>query len=550
MDQDKSFNQVMAQLGEFANGLTLKQKATLLGGALLVAATLFVFVRLIHKPDYKPLYSGMKAEEAQAVASKLGAKNIQYELSPDGTSISVAAEQLDAARLEAVADGVPHSGRMGFEIFDKPNWGGSDFSEKVNYQRALEGELERTIQTLSEVEAARVHLVVPGESIFLQDQREAKAAVMVKLRGGRYSEETSRAIQRLVASSVDRLRPENVTVVDAETNRPLDGASGGGPAGRGSELEQQLADKLIKTLEPVVGSQRARASVRVEYDLTSGEEEQETYDPEKTVALTVQKSEERSGNTASVGIPGTASNVPGSQTTQVSASRNEDGSQSSSRSESGTYAVNKLVRHTVLPAGRVKRVAAALLIDDAVDVSEQGGHRTESRRKRTPEEMKQIEELASAAIGIDAGRGDVLSVQNLSFQQSWEEKPVPPNALEKTRKVVSEYAGALRYLGIVLLFLVIYAMLLRPVKNQALAAFRQIGCPPSVSKGKLVAGGAGALQGVDGLQLDADNIDFGQATPESKRSAALKRHLLEKVKSEPAATSRLVQSWIRQGGAE
>jgi flagellar M-ring protein FliF len=549
VDQDKSFNQVIAQLGEFANGLTLKQRATLIGGALLVAATLFVFVQLIHKPDFKPLYSGMKADEAQTVASRLGAKSIKYELSPDGTSISVAAEQLDAARLEAVSDGVPHSGRMGFEIFDKPNWGGSDFSEKVNYQRALEGELERTIQTLGEVEAARVHLVVPGDSIFLQDQREAKAAVMVKLKGGRYSEETSRAIQRLVASSVDRLRPENVTVVDAETNRPLDGGAGSGSGGRGSELEQQLADKLIKTLEPVVGPQRARASVRVEYDLTSGEEEQETYDPEKTVALTVQKTEERSGNTASAGIPGTASNVPGSQTTQVPA-RNDDGSQSSSRSESGTYAVNKLVRHTVMPAGRMKRIAAALLVDDAIDVSEQGGHKTELRRKRTPEEIKQIEELASAAIGIDAARGDVLSVQNLSFQHSSEEAPQPPSKVEKTRKIVSDYAGVLRYVAIVLLFLVVYAILLRPVKNQALATLRQIGRAPSVSKGKLAAGSKSELQGASALQLDADEIDLGQATPESKRNAALKRHLLEKVKSEPAAASRLVQSWIRQGGAE
>ncbi len=549
MDQDKSLNQVMAQLGEFAKGLTLKQKAMLIGGAILVAATLFVFVKLLHKPDYKPLYSGMKADEAHAVASKLGAKNIQYELSPDGTSISVAAEQLDAARLEAVSDGVPHSGRMGFEIFDKPNWGGSDFSEKVNYQRALEGELERTIQTLSEVESARVHLVVPGESIFLQDQREAKAAVMVKLKGGRYSEETWRAIQRLVASSVDRLRPENVTVVDAETNRPLDGGFGSGQSGRGYELEQQLADKLIKTLEPVLGAQRARASVRIEYDLTSGEEDQETYDPEKTVALTMQKTEERSGNSATGGVPGTASNVPGSQTTQVAATRNDDGSQSSSRSESGAYAVNKLVRHTVLPAGRIERIAAALLIDDAIEVKEQGGHKIESRRKRSAEEMKQIEELASAAIGIDVGRGDVLSVRNLSFQQSVEEPPLPPSKIEKTRKVLNEYTGALRYLGIVLLFFVVYAILLRPVKNQALTALRQIG-RPAVSGRPIAAVGKAQLQGAGAVQLEANEIDLGQATPESKRSAALKRHLLEKVKAEPVAASRLVQSWIRQGGAE
>jgi flagellar M-ring protein FliF len=545
VDQGKSINQVVAQLGEFAGSLSLKQKAILAAGAVLVAATLFVFVRLIGKPEMKTLFTGMKPEEAQALSAKLAAKNIPYEISPDG-SIRVPAEQVDAARLEAVSDGMPRSGRMGFEIFDKPNWGGSDFSEKVNYQRALEGELERTIQTLSEVESARVHLVMPGDSIFVDDQREAKAAVTVKLRGGRYSGETSRAIARLVASSVERLRPENVTVVDADTNAPLDAGLGSNGA-RGSDIEQQLAEKLIRTLEPVVGPERARASVRVEYDLTSSEEEQETYDPNTAVALSMQKNEERSGSPISSGVPGTASNLPNSQAKTTAVVQANDGS-TYSRSENGTYAVNKLVRHTVLPAGRVKRIAAALVIDDATEVKTTNGRKSDARRKRTPEELKQIEELAKAAIGIDATRGDVLSVQNLSFQQGSGDTPVPPSFAEKTRTLVGDYASLIRYGAIALLFLVIYGLLLRPVKKQALAAFRQIGHGRAVIAGKLPGNAGSAIGGT--IEIDAEDLSLNSANPEAKRAAALKRQLLDKVKAEPVAASRLVQSWIRQGGTE
>lgn len=536
---DKSLNQVIAQLGEFAKGLTLKQKAILAGGAILVAAMLFFFVRMVKTPEFKPLYTGMNADEARGVAAKLAAKNIKYELSPDGTTINVAADQLDAARLEAVSEGVPHSGRMGFEIFDKPNWGGSDFSEKVNYQRALEGELEKTIQTLSDVESARVHLVLPGDSIFVQEQHEAKAAVTVKLKGGRYSEETSKAIARLVASAVDRLRPENVTVVDADTNRPLDGNYSGGSV-RAAQLEQQLADKLIKTLEPVVGAQHARASVRVEYDDTTREEQQESYDPNVVIALNTQKSEEHSGAAGAGGVPGTASNVPGSTTTQVPPA-SDIGSQSWSKSENNTFAVNKLVKHTVLPAGRVRRIAAALVVDDATELKQQNGQTQEQRRKRTPEELKQIEDLAKATIGIDAMRGDVLSVQNLSFQVEPAEKLAPPSVAEKTRRIVNDYSTILRYIAIGMLFLVVYVLLLRPVKKQFVAVLQEIG--QGHAKAKLAASGSNR-------ELDASTIELGDASPESKRTLALKKHLLEKVKAEPMGASRLVQGWIRQEGAE
>jgi flagellar M-ring protein FliF len=530
----------MSQLSEFLNGMTTRQKFTLGIGAVVVASTLFVFVRMIRKPEYKTLYSGMNASDSQALGSKLAAKKIDYQVSPDGSSVSVPSDSLDSARLELASDGVPKSGRLGFEIFDQTNWGGTDFTEKVNYQRAMEGELERTIQSLSDVEAVRVHLVLPGEALFVEDKREPKASVIVKLRGQRYTEETHQAISRLVAAAVDKLRPENVTVVDADTNRPFNQATGAD--GSTASLEQRLSEKLVRTLEPVVGAQRVRASVRVEYDPTSAEENQETYDPNSTVTLSMQKTEERAGGGTSVsGVPGTAANVPGSQAAQSVTSSTDD-SLRSSRSENGTYAVNRVVRHTIVPAGRVRRVAAALLVDDAMEWKDQNGQRTQSRRKRSPEEMKQFEELAKAAIGIDATRGDVLAVENLSFEMLPVETPASAGKAERIRTFTNEWSGVLRNVGVGLLFVAVYFLFLRPIKKQAVDAFKQIG---HTSKGKIVAGAAaGDLVGP--AQIHPSAL-FTDQTPESSRSAALKRHLLDKVKSEPASASRLVQSWVREG---
>jgi flagellar M-ring protein FliF len=183
---------------------------------------------------------------------------------------------------------MPHSGRLGFELFDKLNWDQTEFDEKVNYQRALEGELERTIQTLRDVESARVHLVMPTESVFLDREREAKASVILRLRSRQLSEDTHRAIASLVSGAVDKLRPQNVTITDADTNQPFVSHQPGSPSD--AELEEQLSRRLVSTLAPVVGTQRIRASVSVEYDTSSSEENQETYDPKSAVAVTMQTS--------------------------------------------------------------------------------------------------------------------------------------------------------------------------------------------------------------------------------------------------------------------
>ena len=381
----------------------------------MVGATVWVFAVLVGQPKYVTLYSGLRPEEAQALGGRLAAKNITYQVSPDGGSLLVPEDKLDASRLETAASGLPRSARMGFELFDTPNWAGSDFTEKVNYQRALEGELERTLGALSEVQAVRVHLVLPQESLFTEQEREAKAAVIIKTRGGRLSEQAQRAVPQLVASAVDRLRPENVTVVDADSNLPLLHGQDG-PGGRTAfGVDEELAKTLVRTLEPVVGADHVRASVHVEYELGTSEDTQETYDP---------KTHRHSDPGALRGefdgrcAGGSARNRQQCAGRESSADGQARGRAVESRARSSTtYAVSKSLHRSVEPAGRVRRIAAAVLVDDAIEVSQQGAKRTTTRRKRTPEELKEIEQLARAAIGVDLQRGDVLAVENLSFQE-------------------------------------------------------------------------------------------------------------------------------------
>jgi flagellar M-ring protein FliF len=522
------------QIARFLGGLSAWQRFLLISGAILVAATLAVFVWLIGKPKYATLYSGLRPADIQTMAARLGAKGIPYETSPDGSSILVPADNLDASRLETAAQGLPRNARLGFELFDTPNWAGSDFSEKVNYQRALEGELERTLQTLSEIEAVRVHLVMPRDSLFTDQEQPGKAAVIVKTRAGHLSEQAQAAIPQLVASAVDKLRPENVTVVDADTNTPLLKLRGPGSQGA-VEFDDVLAKRVVQTLEPVVGVDRVRASVHVEYDLSSSENTEETYDPKATAALTLQRSEETMGGALPGGVPGTASNVPGATSTAVTVAATQD--RQSSRSESSTYAVSKSVRRTIQPAGRLKRIAAAVLVDDIVETTEKDGKKSSSRRKRTVEEMKELERLAGASIGLDPARGDILALQNLSFQETPVEKPTPPTVVERSRQVVQDWSGLLRYVGVFALFLVVYFLLLRPVKKEALAAFRSLPARLARPAQELSTGSA----------LEGGNLPEG--VEPSRRANLLKQKLTEKVKADPAAASRLVQNWIRQTNA-
>jgi flagellar M-ring protein FliF len=280
------------------------------------------------------------------------------------------------------------------------------------------------------------------------------------------------AIQRLIASAVDKLDPQSVTVVDAEAGEPSSGATAQS-AGEERTAEEDLADRLVRTLESVVGGDHVRATVHAEFDPSTVEEQQESYDPEKTVALTMQRTEETNGGQQPGGAAGTASNVP-SGGTPAKAVPTENLAQS--KSENGTYAVNRTVRHSIQPAGRLKRLAVAVLVDDTYNP----GNKSSPRQKRSPEELKSIEDIAKASVGFDNARGDILTVQNISFQIVPVEVPAPPTKLEKIRTTMMDWSSYVRLTVLLLLFGIAYLMVLRPVKKQIL---RSLNTPPKDDQG-------------------------------------------------------------------
>ena len=539
---------VLEQVKQFWGSRTGLQKSLLLGGAVATALMLTLFVRLIGTPDYKPLYQDLEPADAQALATQLDAQNIPHQISADGKVVSVPADKLDAARLLTATQGQPHSGRMGFELFDKMSWGQTEFDEKVAYQRALEGELERTIGTLADVEQARVHLVMPTDSVFLDRQRGAKAAVILRLRHNGLSKDAVVAISRLVSGAVDELKPEDVSIIDADSERSL-GLAHDGP-GDNQDEEARLTNRLINTLEPVVGTNAIRASVNVEFDEASTDENDEKYDPSVSALLTMQRTEDTAGGSAiPSGVPGTSSNIPtakpakpakpagqaNAQNTAPAAQTSATNSSpsQSSKTESAQYGVNKSVIHTITPAGGIRRISAALLVDDTiVRTTDKKGKVTVTRQKRSQDELNKIQELAEAAIGFDAKRGDTISVQNLSFDSGSADTDVPaPTLVSEVQKTVSDYSSLLRPLSILGLFLLAYFLVIRPVQKQALR------------QGELTAGMQPALASanVQGLSADpTEAIDMG------RRAAQLKAQSSELAKQNPADTARAMQAWMRE----
>jgi len=542
---DKLQKQVVA----FLRGLTPTQIGLLVGSCVLVGVTIWIFVRLLGGADYKPLYTGLAQGDAQALTQELAAQNIDFQVSSDGTTVLVPSDQIDKARLDVASRGALSSGRMGFELFDKPNWSGSDFSEKVNYQRALETELERTIQTMNGVEAVRVHLVLPHESLFTERERPAKAAVVLKLRGTRMSDQVGRSVANLVSSAWDDLSPQNVTVITTDGQMPgqMHGDSENSSSGM-ADLETAMAERVVQVLSPIVGSDHVRSSVTIEYDPTSGESTQDVYDPTASAVLTSQTSQETADGLEPSGIPGTASNAPNAPPAGAAANQaNVDQNGQAIRTESKTFAVSHTVRHLLEPAGRVKRVAAAVLVDDVVEAKTENGKTTEARRKRTPDEMKQIEDLAKAAIGWDGARGDQISVQNVSFRSPEVEKPEPPSVPERVREVAERWTGLLRYIGVFALFLLVYFLILSPVKSRVLTAIEAAGA--RASSERVLAAEGGAAPGSPELYGGEQGVLGGSsaATHQLQQANVLKQQIVARVKTDAENAAKPVQGWLRSG---
>jgi len=509
-------------------GMQPRQRTWATVTAVLLAGLAAFLLWYALRPDWRILYAGLDPEDARQISQELAGAQIPFDVAESGGVLRVPAAQLDKARLATSAKGGVRSGRLGFELFDKPNWVGSEFDEQVNYQRALEGELEHTVGSLADVESARVHLVLAHDSLFREAERPAKASVVLNLRHRILADGEPEAIRNLVASAVDGLTPERVVLVDAAGHLPL------GPKTADAlrlTAEQALEEKLVSTLEPVTGAGNVRASVTVDYDAAASEQTDETYRPDQTATLTMQRTEQSSGpQAAAAGVPGTASNAPNAQAQPLPVYPRETTPPQTAKSESGTYGVSKSVRHTTEAPGRVRRLTAAIVVNDR-QVQAAGGNKPAAWQPRSADELRNLTALAQAAVGFDAQRGDLLTVEDLAFDDNRPREPLSPAA--RALREAENSPLLVRYSVVLLGLLLVMGFGVRP-------ALRRMGDPlphPGLMAEKKLPGAAvpePALPAPEGQAADADRL----------RAQEIFEQVTGAVRRQPAQSSRLLQGWI------
>jgi len=560
----------MDQLKKLLATLSLRQRTAIVATALLAGGGIWSFSRWKQESDFRPLYSTMAPEDAAAVVQKLKASNVPFRLSDSGSSVLVPSAKVAEARLELAAAGIPKTGRIGYELFDKTNFGATEFVEHINYQRALEGELERSVMSLAEVERARVHLTFAKDSVYLDAKQPAKASVMVKLRpGARLSPQNALAICHLVASAVEGLDPGAVSVLDMNgvlLNRPRKASTneGGEPSDEMLEVQQKierdLVAKIRNTLEPLLGPDKFQAAASVECDLTSGEQSEETYDPAKTVTINSQKTEDVSGGNEAAGVPGTASNLPrptsrpGVVVTNVSR-----------RTENITYQPSRMVRRTRLPQGAIKRLSLSVLLDQEVRWEGTGSQAHRVVVPPSPATLKTIRDLVAGATGFNASRGDQLILESLPFESTLrsgappETAPAPAPRANPWQRLTGNprilflvVVGAVAFLALAggLGFLFMRKRRPRKAAANAQATLEDSG-RPGTTAGLPKATGEKQIEAANGQMAEKDleeEVLSSLKRPQSNRTKVdvLSKHVRAMVKNDSAAVAQVLRTWLEE----
>jgi flagellar M-ring protein FliF len=543
------------------NALTWKQSLSILIVAGAVVACLVAFSRWNQERDFRPLYSALSPEDAAAILAKVRESGSEFRLSDNGTVVLVPSAKVAELRLQLAAAGIPKSGRIGFELFDKTNFGASDFAEQVNYHRALEGELERSVMSLAEVEQARVHITFPKESIFLESHQPAKASVLVKLRAGSLlSAQNVAAICQLTASAVEGLVPEAVSVVDMRGNllnkarkalSPDDPEPSEAALDYRQKIERDLLAKINTTLEPLLGADKFRATASVECDFTSAEQSEETYDPNKSVMLTSQKTEDISGGSSAAGVPGVASNLP------RPTSRPGAGSSGvTRRTENITYQSSHTVKHMRVPQGNLKRMSVSLLLDSAVRWEGIGPKAKRTVEPPSAEKLKAIHDLVAGVIGFSAERGDQLIVETMPFEATLNPEPISPSSKPVTPAPPAPWyqealknkfvlVGAGVGVAVLLTLLVVVFKLLRRSPMESVEMAPQLGAGSGESLSKQIENQL-AEQSALRQKQETDALNALKLPPVTKKAEVLTKHISDQAKKDSTSMAHVLRSWMAE----
>jgi flagellar M-ring protein FliF len=414
---------LLQQLRETFGRLSASQRMLFTGAAVLLAATLAYTVYMVNQVEYVSLFARLSESDTAAVVEALKKNKIPYRLSDTGT-VMVPKDQLYDVRLSVATEGVPRGAGAGFEIFDQQKLGSTEFVQKINYQRALQGELSRSINQMNEVMESRVHLVLPEDSLFLEDRKPTSASVVLKLNpGSRLNQRQVQGIVHLVANAVKGLDEEHVTILSTDGQVIFKKSPSDNPAQVSgtqldfkNQLEENLRQKVQTMLEQVVGANRVIARVTADVDFNQIRTEQDTYDPDSTVVRSQQKSIENTEGAEATpkGNPDVPINIESKLMESPAAAKDQQKKFNRQR-ETVNYEINHVSKKVVNSPGTVKKLSVAVIVDGPYETKTEAGKPKLAFVARSADEMKGLEDLVKKAVGYDDARNDQVSVSNVPF---------------------------------------------------------------------------------------------------------------------------------------
>ena len=543
-------------LGSALDRLNSRQKLSLI---FAVAATVALFVGMWmwgQTPDYRVLYSNLSDRDGGAIISALQQQNIPYKFAEGGGALMIPGDKVHEVRLQLASQGLPKGGTVGFELMENQKFGTSQFLEQVNYQRALEGELSRSVQTMAAVQNARVHLAIPKPSVFVKEQQKPSASVVLALYPGRVLDPGQvNAIIHLISSSVPEMSDKSVTVVDQSGTLLSATRDTGSELLDASQLkfvrqiEKDYSKRIESIIEPLVGASNVHAQVTAELDFSQSEQTSEDYRPNQApgeaAVRSQQTTESLNSDKQPNGVPGALSNQPpvpatAPITTPAANTVAGGGSSSSNKEATTNYEVDRTIRHTRLPAGSIKRLSVAVVINHRT-VTEKNGKTT--TKPLTDAEKEQVTALVKEAMGFDSQRGDSLEVLNSAFSDSKSELDELP--LWKQPETISMAKEGFKYLAILGVALFLILGIIRP----AFRTLTETAVPAQPEEAE--AGGAHA--GEHGEHAAAahkgttkeDELRMMQAanTYESKLEAV--RQLSQQ---DPKIVATVIKEWVSSNG--
>ena len=502
-----------------------------------------------NRSDYQVLFSNLSQEDAGEILGKLKEKKIEYQLTNNGATILIPRDQVYDTRITLAVEGLPKGGGVGFEVFDRTNLGTTDFVQKLNYQRALQGELSRTIKQIKEVEQARVHIVTPKDSLFIEEQKKTTASVFIRTRSGMtLGASQVEGIVHLVASAVEGLEPGNITVVDTSgkilSKRVEHGLLGQLTSGQleyQRNIEEGLKKKIQGMLEEVLGLNKAIARISTEIDFQEINIIEESYDA-KPVIRSEQKSSEKSSSATGGSLPreGKGETAPDRKAPKEKANLNPEASpkpsptspssplstsSSERQNEIRNYEISKVNRQIKNPVGTVKRISVAAIVDGTYkEAAGAKGSRTKQYIARSPEEMKNLEAIIKRAVGYNEKRGDQVELINMPFSWSIQEEDLKTEKGVIWKEYVVDFYKPIVSLLLALLFIF---FVVRPLlkRRPSLPQEKEV---PLLAPG-MQPGAPAALQGSVG-----------------KKPLEMKDQTLQLVHGDPSKTVGIVKTWLRE----